>query len=190
MAGLEVLYTCVAGSLTSPQDALVCFVHWEMIKSGYRCIGSGDEPCSGDRKSELLPADWSSNKELYSLRYEAVDSDAKVLLKAIAVDSALIFNLMNCSTQQVADLTVNVKDHVNADHLDTFDRVFINGESLSEKVKAQLLPPREKADGEESREEESAGGGRRGRRKEEERRTRPSTHSQQTSQYGNAASMA
>lgn len=43
MAGLEVLYSCVAGSITCPQDAVVCFVHWEMIKSGYRCIGSGDE---------------------------------------------------------------------------------------------------------------------------------------------------
>ncbi|XP_024117346.1 proteasome inhibitor PI31 subunit isoform X1 [Oryzias melastigma] len=180
MAGLEVLYTCVAGSLTSPQDALVCFVHWEMIKSGYRCIGSGDEPCSGDRKSELLPADWSSNKELYSLRYEAVDSDAKVLLKAIAVDSALIFNLMNCSTQQVADLTVNVKDHVNADHLDTFDRVFINGESLSEKVKAQLLPPREKltekkAGRKSLREEEDEAEGRR-RREEHDPLHIPSRH--------------
>lgn len=43
MAGLEVLYTSVAGSISCPQDAIVCFVHWDMIKSGYRCIGSGDE---------------------------------------------------------------------------------------------------------------------------------------------------
>ncbi|TNN29140.1 Proteasome inhibitor PI31 subunit [Liparis tanakae] len=43
MAGLEVLYTCVGGSVTCPQDAVVCFVHWEMVKSGYRCLGSGDE---------------------------------------------------------------------------------------------------------------------------------------------------
>lgn len=43
MAGLEVLYTCVADSISCPQDAVVCFVHWEMIKNEYRCIGSGDE---------------------------------------------------------------------------------------------------------------------------------------------------
>ncbi|XP_034725537.1 proteasome inhibitor PI31 subunit [Etheostoma cragini] len=94
MAGLEVLYTCVGGSITCPQDAVVCFVHWEMIKNGYRCIGSGDEARSSDKKSELLPADWSSNKELYSLRYKAKDRDAQLLFKAIAVDSTLIFNLM------------------------------------------------------------------------------------------------
>lgn len=43
MAGLEVLYTCVRDGVTCPQDAVVCFVHWEMIKNGYRCLGSGDE---------------------------------------------------------------------------------------------------------------------------------------------------
>jgi hypothetical protein len=42
MAGLEVLYTCVGGRIDCPQDAVICFVHWEIIKSGYRCVGSGD----------------------------------------------------------------------------------------------------------------------------------------------------
>ncbi|XP_037535629.1 proteasome inhibitor PI31 subunit [Nematolebias whitei] len=140
MAGLEVLYTCVADSISCPQDAVVCFVHWEMIKNEYRCIGSGDEPRSSDKKSELLPADWNSNKELYSLRYKAKDTDTPVLLKAIAVDSALIFNLMDSSTQQVSDLTVNVSDHVNVDQMRTFDGVFKDADSLSQSVKTQLLP--------------------------------------------------
>ncbi|XP_042263587.1 proteasome inhibitor PI31 subunit [Thunnus albacares] len=147
MAGLEVLYSSVAGSISCPQDAVVCFVHWEMIKSGYRCIGSGDEPRSSDKKSELLPADWSSNKELYSLRYKAKDGDIQLLLKAIAVDSTLIFNLMNSSTQQVSDLTVNISDHVDADQLRNFDSVFKDADSLSEKVKTQLLPSQDRPKG-------------------------------------------
>lgn len=147
MAGLEVLYTCVAGNITCPQDAVVCFVHWELIKNGYRCIGSGDEARSSDKKSELLPADWSNNKELYSLRYKANNSDTQMLLKAITVDSTLIFNLMNSSTQQVSDLTVNINDHVNTDQLHTFDSVFKDADSLSEKVKTQLLPPQDRPTG-------------------------------------------
>ncbi|XP_028285045.1 proteasome inhibitor PI31 subunit [Parambassis ranga] len=147
MAGLEVLYTCVAGGITCPQDAVVCFVHWEMIKNGYRCIGSGDEPRSSEKKSELLPADWSSNKELYTLRYKASDTDAHMLLKAITVDSTLIFNLMNLSSQQVSDLTVNISDHVNADQLHTFDSVFKSADSLSEKVTTQLLPAQDRQGG-------------------------------------------
>uniref|UniRef100_UPI0037E80048 proteasome inhibitor PI31 subunit n=1 Tax=Semicossyphus pulcher TaxID=241346 RepID=UPI0037E80048 len=160
MAGLEVLYTCVSGSIGCPQDAVVCFVHWEMIKSGYRCIGSGDEPRSSDKKSELLPADWSSNKELYSLRYKPKDSDNQLLLKAIAVDSTLIFNLMNSSTQQVSDLTVNISDHVDAEQLQTFDSVFKDADSLSEKVKTQLLPPQDRPTGQRTE--------RKSRREEEE----------------------
>ncbi|KAK2915531.1 proteasome inhibitor PI31 subunit [Channa argus] len=147
MAGLEVLYTCVAGSISCPQDAVVCFVHWEMIKNGYRCVGCGDEARNSDKKSELLPSDWSSNKELYTLRYKASDSDTQLLLKAIAVDSTLIFNLMNSKTQQVSDLTVNISDHVDADQLHTFESVFKDTDGLSEKVKTQLLPAQERQTG-------------------------------------------
>uniref|UniRef100_G3N417 Proteasome inhibitor PI31 subunit n=2 Tax=Gasterosteus aculeatus aculeatus TaxID=481459 RepID=G3N417_GASAC len=143
MAGLEVLYTCVGRSVTCPQDAVVCFVHWEMIKRGFRCIGSGDEPLSSDQKSELLPADWSSNKELYSLRYTTKDGDSQLLLKAIAVDSTLIFNLLNSVTQQVSDLTVNISDHVDSDQLHTFHSVFKEADGLAEKVRTQLLPPQD-----------------------------------------------
>ncbi|KAM7401574.1 hypothetical protein PAMP_016879 [Pampus punctatissimus] len=96
------------------------------------------QPRSSDKKSELLPAGWSTNKELYSLRYKYCD--IQFLLKAIAVDSTLIFNLLNSSTQQVSDLTVNISDHVDAEQLCTFDRVFKDTDSLSKKVKTQLLP--------------------------------------------------
>ncbi|XP_054472870.1 proteasome inhibitor PI31 subunit [Anoplopoma fimbria] len=157
MAGLEVLYSCVRGSVTCPQDAVVCFVHWEMIRSGFRCVGAGDQPLSSDQKSELLPADWSVNKELYSLRYKTKDGETQLLLKAIAVDSTLIFNLMNSGTQQVSDLTVNIGDHVDSEQLHTFNRVFKEADSLSEKVKTQLLPSQDRPTGQ-----------RRSRREEEE----------------------
>ncbi|XP_071759685.1 proteasome inhibitor PI31 subunit [Centroberyx gerrardi] len=164
MAGLEVLYTCVGGSISCPQDAVVCFVHWEMIKSGYRCIGSGDEPRSSDKKSELLPADWNSNKELYTLRYQGNDSSAQLMLKAITADSTLIFNLMNPSTQQASDLTVNISDHVDAGQLNTYDSVFKDAASLSEKVKTQLLPSQGRPAGRKAERKS------RGEQEEEERR--------------------
>ncbi|XP_058486739.1 proteasome inhibitor PI31 subunit [Solea solea] len=147
MAGLEVLFTCVSDNIRSAHDAVVCFVHWEMIKSGYRCVGSGDTPSGSDKKSEMLPRDWSSNREIYSLRYQANDSSAQLLLKAMVVDSSLIFNLMNLSTQQVSDLTVNMSDHVNADQLHTFDSVYKDADSLTVKVRTQLLPPQETTTG-------------------------------------------
>ncbi|CAB1354321.1 unnamed protein product [Coregonus sp. 'balchen'] len=140
MAGLELLYSGVASSITCPQDVVVCFVHWEIVKSGYKCLGSGDEPLSGDKKSELLPTGWNGSKELYTLRYKSNDDKSHFLVKAITVDSTLIFNLMDSTTEQVSDLTVNVSDYVDAEQLQTFESVFKNTEDLAQKVKSQLLP--------------------------------------------------
>lgn len=63
MAGLEVLYTCVGRSVTCPQDAVVCFVHWEMIKRGFRCIGSGDEVKETPRDPQRPPVNCADERE-------------------------------------------------------------------------------------------------------------------------------
>lgn len=52
------------------------------------------QPRSGDKKSELLPTGWNGSKELYTLRYKSNDDKSIFLVKAITVDSTLIFNLM------------------------------------------------------------------------------------------------
>ncbi|XP_037108518.1 proteasome inhibitor PI31 subunit [Syngnathus acus] len=144
MAGLELLYSCCGDAISCPQDAVVCFVHWEVVKSGYKCLGSGDEALSSDKKSELLPSGWSSNKEIYTLRYASEPGDAQLLLKALVVDSALVFNLMNRSTQQRSDVIVNLNEHVEAGHLRTFDRVYKDVGGLAAAVRSQLLPSRDK----------------------------------------------
>ncbi|KAL4655723.1 proteasome inhibitor PI31 subunit [Arapaima gigas] len=139
MAGLELLYSSVADSIACPQDCLVCFVHWEVVRSGYKCLGIGDEPQPSDKKSELLPRGWNDSRELYTLRYQSSDDVSLLLVKAITVDSALIFNMMDVTTEQVSDLTVNVSDYVDADNLLTFDRVFKNTKELTTKVQSGLL---------------------------------------------------
>ncbi|KTG02074.1 hypothetical protein cypCar_00008620 [Cyprinus carpio] len=122
MAGLELLFNCVANSITCSQDALICFVHWEIVKSGYKCLGIGDEPKDGEKSSELLPPGWSESKELYALRYRSNDDKSNLLLKAFTVDSTLIFNLMDSTTEKVTDLTVNVSEYVDEANLQTFER--------------------------------------------------------------------
>ncbi|XP_061544324.1 proteasome inhibitor PI31 subunit [Phycodurus eques] len=144
MAGLELLYSCCGDSISCPQDAVVCFVHWEVVKSGYKCLGSGDETRSSDKKSELLPSDWSSNKAEYALRYASEHGDAQLLLKALLVDSALVFNLMNRSTRQSSDVIVNLNEHVDGAHLCTFDRVFKDAGGLAAALRSRLLPSRDK----------------------------------------------
>ncbi|KAG9277937.1 proteasome inhibitor PI31 subunit [Astyanax mexicanus] len=140
MAGLEVLYSGVLGSVSCAQDAAVCFVHWEIIKSGFKCLGTGDQPRDGEKKSELLPAAWNASKELYTLRYRSSDDKSNLLLKAITVDSTLIFNFMDSATDRVTDLTITVSDYVDENSLQTFDSVFKNTEDLVKKLKSSLLP--------------------------------------------------
>ncbi|XP_053353692.1 proteasome inhibitor PI31 subunit-like [Clarias gariepinus] len=140
MAGLEVLYSYVASSITSSQDAVVCFIHWEIVKRGYKCLGTGDEPQNGEKKSELLPASWNTNKELYTLRYRSNDDNSSLLLKAITVDSSLIFNLMDSATGKVTDLIVNVSDYVNESNLQSFESVYKNTKDLTKTLNSSLLP--------------------------------------------------
>ncbi|KAJ8260380.1 hypothetical protein GJAV_G00181450 [Gymnothorax javanicus] len=151
MAGLEVLYSSVVGNISCPQDALICFVHWEIVRSGNKCIGCGDQPLQSDKKSELLPAGWNDSKELYTLRYKSKNDESDLLLKAITVDSTLIFNIMDSATERVSDLTVNVSDYVDAENLQDFDRAFKNSEELAKKVQSGLLPSASPVKGESSR---------------------------------------
>ncbi|KAL7975953.1 hypothetical protein Chor_005511 [Crotalus horridus] len=135
MAGLELLYTSVAPELGCAQDALLCFVHWKLITRDYRCLGPGDQ-------SEMLPAGWNADKELYTLRYRLKDDSHDLLVKAILMDNSIILNVMDTlrgvqlpasllflslsiqdpKTQKVADLTLKVTDYVDPEHLADFDR--------------------------------------------------------------------
>ncbi|XP_028667860.1 proteasome inhibitor PI31 subunit [Erpetoichthys calabaricus] len=140
MAGLEVLYRATLGDIATSQDALVCFVHWELVRAGYGCLGAGDEPGTNEKKSEMLPADWNKSRELYTLRYQSND-ETNVLLKAILVDSTVIFNMMNFKTNQVSDLIVNLTEHVDDDHLQDFGRVFKDPDNLRQMIKSSFVSP-------------------------------------------------
>lgn len=140
MAGLELLFNCVSNSITCSQDALICFVHWEIVKGGYKCLGVGDEPKDGEKSSELLPPGWNESNELYALRYRSNDDRSSLLLKAFTVDSTLIFNLMDSTTEKVTDLTINVSEYVDEANMQTFESVFKNTDELTTKLKSSLLP--------------------------------------------------
>ncbi|XP_030067204.1 proteasome inhibitor PI31 subunit [Microcaecilia unicolor] len=140
-AGLELLYTSVAQSLSAPQDALLCFIHWEMVVHGYQCLGTGDKPGENDRKSEKLPAGWNSNKELYSLRYRSQDGTSHILLKSIMVENTMILNAMDPRLEQVVDVTLKVADYVNSDCLDSFEKVYKNSAELSALLLSRIISP-------------------------------------------------
>ncbi|KAM8776064.1 proteasome inhibitor PI31 subunit [Rhynchonycteris naso] len=141
MAGLEVLFASAAPAITCAQDALVCFLHWELVTNGYYCLGAGDQSGPGDKKSELLPADWSSDKDLYILRYESKDGARKLLVKAVTVEQSVILNVLECGSQQVLDLTINLNDYIDSEHLADFHRTYRNSEELRSRFMSGILTP-------------------------------------------------
>ncbi|XP_054029676.1 proteasome inhibitor PI31 subunit [Dryobates pubescens] len=141
MAGLELLHAWARPGLARPQDALVCALHWELIRHGYRCLGAGDQPGPDERKSELLPAGWSANKEVYTLRYKSLDDAHELLLKAITVEDSMILNAMDLSSQKVADVTLTVADYINPEHLDDFHKLYRNTEELRTRISSGIIAP-------------------------------------------------
>ncbi|XP_067410106.1 proteasome inhibitor PI31 subunit isoform X2 [Emydura macquarii macquarii] len=144
MAGLELLYAsqaAAAAGLSCPQDALLCFVHWQLVTHRYRALGTGDQPGPNERKSEMLPAGWNADKDLYTLRYKSTDDRHELLLKAIMVDSSMILNVMDCGSKQVADLTLTVADYIDPEHLDDFHRVYKNVDELETRVVTGIISP-------------------------------------------------
>ncbi|XP_075757013.1 proteasome inhibitor PI31 subunit isoform X2 [Pelodiscus sinensis] len=141
MAGLELLHASQAAGLACPQDALICFVHWQLLSHRYRALGTGDQPGPNERKSELLPPGWNANKDLYTLRYKSTDDRHELLLKGIMVDSSMILNIMDCSSKQVADLTLSVADYIDPEHLEDFHRVYKNVEELQTRIVTGIISP-------------------------------------------------
>ncbi|XP_059836993.1 proteasome inhibitor PI31 subunit [Hypanus sabinus] len=141
MAGLELLYHSVARDLVSSRDPLICFVHWELIRAGFKCLGTGDQASADDKKKELLPMGWNASQELYTLRYRSDNNQTGLLLKAMAVGASLIINVMNCQSEQVVDLTVNLDDYISSEHLQQYDRVFKNKDELRHLVESTIISP-------------------------------------------------
>lgn len=141
MAGLEVLFASVAPVITCTQDALICFLHWEVVTHGYYGVGASDQPSPDDKKSELLPEGWNSNKDLYVLRYEAKDGSRKLLVKAVTMENSMIINVLEYGTQQVADLTLNLDDYISAEHLGDFHRTYKNSEELRSRIVSGIITP-------------------------------------------------
>ncbi|CAI5778513.1 Proteasome inhibitor PI31 subunit [Podarcis lilfordi] len=145
MAGLELLYHSVSPDISSPQDALICYLHWKLITQGFRCLGAGDQPGANERKSEMLPAGWNADSDLFTLRYRMKDDSRDLLLKGIMMDGSIILNAMDPKLQKVTALTLKVSDFVNPEHLADFDKVYQNTEELQAQVTAHIVSPFEAA---------------------------------------------
>lgn len=109
--GWEMTFRSVKGDITKKEEILIAFVHWILIKKGFRCIGVGHEQTltGQEDKSELLPDDWNQS-ENYSMRY--VYRDKLFIFHALQEEGKLILNLMKVEDLAVSNISLGIDDYV------------------------------------------------------------------------------
>ncbi|XP_076246437.1 proteasome inhibitor 31 kDa [Calliopsis andreniformis] len=112
--GFEILQTLYDSQLTKKEDVLILFVHWYLLKNGFRCIGLGDSKAynASEKGSELLAEGWNTRPN-YAIRYvndgklyifHGIKSDEDLLLNMLKVDDQSVSNVRFPINQTVTDL--------------------------------------------------------------------------------------
>ncbi|OAD55004.1 Putative proteasome inhibitor [Eufriesea mexicana] len=110
--GFELLQEIYNTQITKKEDILILFVHWYLIKQGFRCIGIGDskifEP--SDKGSQLLPEGWNTHPN-YVLRY--INNSRLFIFHAIKSDEDyLLINLLKVDGENVSNVQVPINQNV------------------------------------------------------------------------------
>ncbi|XP_046734716.1 proteasome inhibitor PI31 subunit isoform X3 [Diprion similis] len=111
--GFELLYKSVENQINKKDDVLITLVHWYFVKTGFRCIGTGDTKTlnPSDIGSELLPNGWNQNPN-YALRY--VKEGKLYILLGTRSDADLILNLMRIEDHSVSNIQFSIDTTVSA----------------------------------------------------------------------------
>lgn len=138
--GLELLFNLEKSRnrLRSKQDCIVAAIHCLLINENLQCVGAGDEwPDIDAAATELLPDNWNSNQDVYSLRYCSKDKQSRVLLKAVPMEHILMIDaVMNDGA--VASLPVQVDNHVS-DDFSEYSSAYKDLESLVESFRKDII---------------------------------------------------
>ncbi|XP_015524771.1 proteasome inhibitor PI31 subunit isoform X1 [Neodiprion lecontei] len=111
--GFELLYKSVENQINKKDDVLITLVHWYFVRTGFRCIGTGDTKTFNPNEvgSELLPNGWNQNPN-YALRY--VKEGKLYILLGTKSDADLILNLMRIEDHSVSNIQFLVDTTVSA----------------------------------------------------------------------------
>lgn len=109
--GWDLTFKSVERDLKRKSDILIAFIHWNLMKRGFRSIGIGDERTltGEEEKNELLPTGWN-DKDTYTIRY--ILDDKLYILHGLNTDGNLIINLMRSEDLAVSNIAFNVDDTV------------------------------------------------------------------------------
>ncbi|XP_012344747.1 proteasome inhibitor PI31 subunit isoform X2 [Apis florea] len=109
--GFELFQEIYNKQITKKEDLLILFIHWYLIKQGFRCIGIGDskvfEP--SEKGSQLLPEGWNMQPS-YTLRY--VNNGKLFIFHGIKSDE----DLLKIHDQKVSTIQFPINQTINDLH--------------------------------------------------------------------------
>ncbi|XP_072764462.1 proteasome inhibitor PI31 subunit [Anoplolepis gracilipes] len=113
--GFELLQKVHHDEIHKKEDIIILFVHWYLMKCGFRCIGIGDEKTfnASEKGSELLPKDWNSQIN-YTLRY--IKDEKLYILLGIKSDMDLLLNLLRHHDDSISNIQFPIEETVSTLH--------------------------------------------------------------------------
>lgn len=136
--GLELLFNIEKQNLKSKEDCIVAALHCLIINNAQvGCVGIGDEWKSEDTTTELLPAEWNSDQDVYSLRYITKDKQSHILLKFTKVEHMFHVNAV-LNEEVVASMSLSVDNYISDDFSD-YSKAYKNLEYLSQSFHASVI---------------------------------------------------
>ncbi|XP_077539351.1 proteasome inhibitor 31 kDa [Haemaphysalis longicornis] len=135
---LELTFKSCAEALKSKADALVLLVHYLLVRSGKRCVGTTEEWKDSEQSTELLPSDWNANQTVYTIRYISPQSGARYLLKVLPADGFLLINVVHVQKEKTASTNLNIGKFVTDEFAD-FRRAYTNLDSAVAKVTREVV---------------------------------------------------
>ncbi|KYN39170.1 Putative proteasome inhibitor [Trachymyrmex septentrionalis] len=113
--GFELFQKLYHDDIHKKEDVIILFMHWYLTKSGFRCIGIGDDATfnASEKGSELIPTEWNSRPS-YALRY-VKDGKLHVLL-GVKSDTDLLLNFMKHQDNSVSNISFPIEETVSALH--------------------------------------------------------------------------
>ncbi|XP_045181324.2 proteasome inhibitor PI31 subunit-like [Mercenaria mercenaria] len=116
LPGLELMFNSVKTQIKAPQDSVICVLHWQIVSSGFKCIGVGEKSGRNEEETEMLPDGWNTSPDLYVLRYKSDATGAVYVFKVIAVDGTLLVHFWkDGEDSKVATMNVCTEDYATQD---------------------------------------------------------------------------
>ncbi|XP_074111921.1 proteasome inhibitor 31 kDa [Cotesia typhae] len=137
--GFEMLNKLVDNQLNKKEDVLILFTHWFFIKTGFKCIGLGDEKTvePNTEGHEFLPEGWNQ-KDFYALRY--LKEGQLYILLGRKSDNNLLLNLLRVDDNGVSNVKFQTETVVNSIHggLSTLIPTY---QEVMNKIREDLVEP-------------------------------------------------